>query len=163
MDAPDALIEPFTTAVATTLREMAGVETVVRDVSRASGREGLADVSVGLRLEADAERWVILSLPVGTAAALGVRVLAGAGGEPDEDMVRDCAAELLNVIAGQAKALTFGTPHHFTFSTPTALADGSAAAAGRTVVRFDSDAGAFALHLCPPTGAGGTSSTRAEA
>jgi CheY-specific phosphatase CheX len=166
LDTPGELIEAFTTAVATTLREMAAAEVVVRDASRASGGEGLADVSAALRLDADAERWLILSFPRATAAALAGRVLAEVGGEPDEGMIRDCAAELVNVIAGQAKALLFGTPHHFTLSTPTVLAAGpSGVADGRTVVRFDSDAGAFTLHLCPPpaaagAGGGGPSFTR---
>jgi CheY-specific phosphatase CheX len=155
LDTPGELIESFTTAVTTTLREMAGVEAVVRETFRAAGGEALADVSAALRLDADVERGVILSFPLRTAATLAGRVLAEVGGEPDEGMIRDCAAELLNVIAGQAKALLFGTPHHFTFSTPTVPAVGPA---GESVVRFDSDAGPFALHLGPPpatAGAGG--------
>jgi CheY-specific phosphatase CheX len=159
----DEVLEPFTTAVATTLREMAGVEVVVRDTFRAVGGEGLGDVSIALRLVAETDGWLILCLPRGTAAALARRVLAGVGGEPDEGMVRDCAAELVNVIAGQAKALSFGTPRHFTFTTPTIPSAWPTDAAGRVVARFDSEAGAFALHLCPPhavgTDAGGASLT----
>jgi CheY-specific phosphatase CheX len=156
LDSPDELLEPFITAVATTLREMAGVEAVVRDTFRADGGEGLADVSAVLRLDADTEGWLILSFPRGTAAALAERVLAEVGGEPNEGMIRDCAGELVNVIAGQAKALSFGTPRHFTFSTPTPLTAWPAdAAVGRYVVRFDSDAGEFTLHLCPPLAASG--------
>jgi CheY-specific phosphatase CheX len=167
LDTPDALIEPFTTAVVTTLREMAGVEALVRDTGPADGGEGPADVSVALRLNADAERWVVLSFPPGTAAALARRVLADIGDEPDGGMIRDCVGELLNVIAGQAKALLFGTPHHFTLSTPTAPIDGRAGpVAQRSAIRFDSDAGPFTLHLLPPrvtAGAGGgPSSTRLE-
>jgi CheY-specific phosphatase CheX len=150
---PDPLIEPFTTAVAATLREMAGAEAVARGVSRGIGGEGPDGVSVALRLDGAVMRWVVLSLPSATAAALARRVLAGVEGEPDAGMVRDCAAEVLNVIAGQAKTLTFGTPHHFTLSTPTVLPTGPAAAgAGWWLVRFDSDAGPFSLALGPPGG-----------
>jgi CheY-specific phosphatase CheX len=157
LDTPDELIEAFTTAVATTLRELAGVEVVVRDVVRASESEGLKDVSVALRLEADTDGLLVLSFPAGTAAALARRVLAEVGQEPDEGMIRDCAAELVNVIAGQAKALLFGTPYHFTLSTPTVLTAGSAGGAGgRAAVEFDSDAGPFTLRLCPPLAAAGT-------
>jgi CheY-specific phosphatase CheX len=164
LDTPDELIEPFITATASTLREMSGVESVVRDSFRATGAEGLADVTVGLRLDASVEWWVVLSFPSATAAALTGRVLPGV--ERDEDMIRDCAAEFLNVIAGQAKTLLYGTPGHFTFSTPTGLTAGAPELApGRSVVRFDSEAGPFTLHLCPPiatvVGDGVTSSTRA--
>jgi CheY-specific phosphatase CheX len=161
LDTPDELIEAFTTAVATTLREMAGVEVVVRGTFRAAGGEGLPDLSIALRLEADTDGLLILSFPSGTAAALTRRVLAGVGGGmeaggPDEAMIRDCAAELVNVTAGQAKALLFGTPHHFTLSTPTVLTAGSRGApAGRWVVGFDTDAGPFTLHLSPPRAAAG--------
>jgi CheY-specific phosphatase CheX len=155
LDTPGALTEAFTTAVATALREMAGVEAVVRDTARAGGEEP-EDVSTVLGLDADTPGWVILGLPRATAAALAARVLAGAG-EPDEPMIRDCAAEVLNVIAGQAKALTFGTPYHFTLSTPVPLGAGAAGpGAGQSVIRFESDAGPFTLRLLPPHVAGGS-------
>ena len=163
MGAPDELHEPFTTAVATTLREMAGVEVTVRDASQAAGNVSPADVSAALRLDADVIGWLILSFPPGTAAALAGRVLAGVEGEPDEGMIRDCASELLNVTAGQAKALLFGTPRHFTFTTPTNLTAGRPdASAGWWVVRFDSDVGEFTLHLCPPLASAGTGGAEAN-
>jgi CheY-specific phosphatase CheX len=163
VDVPDELLEPFITAVATTLREMAGVEVVVRDTLQAAGGEELADVSAALRLDADVSGWLILSFPLGTAAALAGRVLAGVEGEPDEGMIRDCARELLNVTAGQAKALLFGTPRHFSFSTPTVLtAIPSDVGAGWWAVRFDSDAGDFSLCLCPPHTAAGTGGGKSD-
>lgn len=163
MDAPDELLEPFITAVATTFREMAGVEVGVRGTSSAAGGEELADVSACLRLDADVSGWLILSIPHNTAAALAGRVLAGVEGGPDEGMIRDCAGELLNVTAGQAKALLFGTPRHFTFSTPASLtAVPRNTAAGWWVVRFDSDAGDFSLHLCPPHATAGTGGGRSH-
>jgi CheY-specific phosphatase CheX len=163
VDAPDELLEPFITAVATTFREMAGVEVTVHDASPVAGDGVLADVSAALRLDADVSGWLILSFPHATAAALAGRVLAGVEGEPGEGMIRDCASELLNVTAGQAKALLFGTPRHFTFTTPTNLTAGRPdAAAGWWVIRFDSDAGVFTLHLCPPLASAGTSGAEAN-
>jgi CheY-specific phosphatase CheX len=163
VDAPDELLEPFITAVATTLRELAGVEVTVRDASPTAGNVSPVDVSAALRLDADVNGWLILSFPRATAAALAGRVLAGVEGEPDEGMIRDCAGELLNVTAGQAKALLFGTPRHFSFSTPTNLTDGRPdAAAGWWVIRFDTDAGEFTLHLCPPLASAGTGGAEAN-
>jgi CheY-specific phosphatase CheX len=156
LDSRDELLEPIITAVATTLREMAGVEVVVRETFRAAGGEGLADVSIALRLVADADGLLILSLPRGTADTLARRVLGEVTAEPDEGLMQDCAAELLNVMAGQAKALLFGTRHHFTLSTPTVLTTLPIETAGRVVVRFDSDAGEFSVHLCPPLATAGT-------
>jgi CheY-specific phosphatase CheX len=152
LDTPDELIEPFTTAVSMTLREMAGVEVVVRETLRAAGTEGFADASVILRLTAGTKGWLVLSVPMRTATELTGRVLNEFGATADDSMVQDCIGELANVIAGQAKTLLYGTPHHFTFSTPTVLNAGLVdVATGRWVIRFDSDAGAFALHLYLPS------------
>jgi chemotaxis protein CheX len=151
VDTPDDFRDAFTAAVEMALRELAGVEVVRRGTSRAVGGDGLDEVSVVLRLDGEAVRWAILSFPAGTAAAVARRVLAEIAGEPDDGMIRDCVAEVLNVIAGQAKALLFGTPHHFLLSTPTALAAASIdLSEERAAVRFDSEAGGFTLHLCPP-------------
>jgi chemotaxis protein CheX len=152
LDPSDEVLEAFRTAVATALREMAGVEVVVRATVRASTGAELGDVSVELRLDAETAGWLILSFPSATAEALARRVLADVG-EPDSGMVRDCAAELANVIAGQAKTLLFGTAYHFTLATPTVLPAGGAEVGPRSVIRFGSGAGEFALHLCPPCAA----------
>ena len=154
MDEPAELLGPFTEAVAATLREMAGVEAVVRGVSRAADGDIPAGVTAAIRLNADVPGWLALSLPAGTAAVLAGRVFAEAGLKPDAGMVADCVAELVNVVAGQAKTLTFGTPGHFTLTTPEVLGPGAVAPPGRWVVNFGSDAGAFALHVCPPRAAG---------
>ena len=151
MTTGDELIGPFAEAVAVTLREMAGVEAVVRDAAPAAGPAGFGDVSAVLRLSTGGEGYMVLSLPAATAAALAGRVLGGVIGEPDAAMVLDCAGELANVIAGQAKTMLVGTPHHFTFSTPR-VADGDPGlpAGEWWVAAFLSDAGEFSLHLCLP-------------
>lgn len=140
MDTRDELLAAFDTGVITALREMAGVEAVRRGPADAA-----ADVAVALRLDIGAGWWAVLAFPTATAAALVRRVLAGVADEPDAAMTRDCAAELLNVTAGQAKTLLYGTPHHFTFATPTALPAGPAG--GGT--GFDSECGPFVLRVFP--------------
>ena len=142
MDVPDELLGAFAAAVEATLRDMAGVEAVRRDPAAP------ADVAVAMRLEGDAVRWAVLGLPAATAAALARRVLADAA-EPDAAMTRDCAAEVLNVIAGQAKTLLYGTPYHFTFTTPTAPPAGAGAGAA---IGFGSDCGPFVISLCDAEG-----------
>ena len=124
-----------------------------RAPSRETGTSGGAQEHLfGLvsRLHPDRFDVSIVALSTGSA----VRKMQRAGfdvlviDEPDDAMVRDCAAELLNVTAGQAKTLLYGTPHHFTFATPTALPVGAAGGAG---VGYDSECGAFSLRVLPAT------------
>ncbi|QDU21974.1 chemotaxis protein CheX [Urbifossiella limnaea] len=140
MDTRDELLGAFDTGVVTSLRELAGVEAV-----RCGGCVGDADVAAALRLDVGAGWWAALAFPYATAAALARRVLAGVADEPDAALVRDCVAEFLNVAAGQAKTLLYGTPHHFTFATPTTPPD-TAAGDG---VGFESECGTFLLYLFP--------------
>ncbi len=151
MTTGDELIGPFAVAVAVTLREMAGVEAMVREAVPAPAAGGFGDVSAVLRLSTGGEGYMVLSLPAATAAALAARVLGDSGVALDAAMIRDCTGELANVIAGQAKTMLVGTPHHFTFSTPAVsegdpgLPDGE-----RWVAAFASEAGEFSIHLCLP-------------
>jgi CheY-specific phosphatase CheX len=91
----------------------------------------------------------MMDFPEATAAALARRVLAEAAVELSTEMIRDCMGEVANVVAGQAKALLFGTPFHFTLSTPTVLAGHAPVAGGSQVVVFDSDVGEFAARISP--------------
>lgn len=152
-EVPDELVVAFTAAVETVLRDWAGADAVRRDTAAA----GPAGVSVAMRLELGAGWWAVLSLPEPTAAALARRVLAGA--EPDDGLVRDCAGELLNVVAGQAKTLLYGTPLHYSFTTPTAAPAGLATGAA---IGFESDCGPFALRLGPAADGEGSPGARSE-
>ena len=150
-------LEPFVAAVETTLRESAGVEVVAGSAARAPGIDRFDDVSILLRLDADKPGWLILNIPPATAAELAGRVLGTVEEKLDTPLIRDCVAELLNVIAGQAKALAYGTPRHFTLATPTVVTTApSGDSADRWVIPFDSDVGAFSLLVCLPLAAVGT-------
>jgi CheY-specific phosphatase CheX len=142
VDTRDELVAAFDAGAAAALREMAGVEVVRRGPADAP-----AGVAVALRLNVGAGWWAVIAFPPATAAALARRVLADVTVEPDDAMTRDCAAEVLNVTAGQAKTLLFGTPHHFTFATPTAPPAG----ADGPGVGFDSECGPFVLRVFPAT------------
>jgi chemotaxis protein CheX len=151
VEIPEVLIESFATAVSMTFSEMAGVEAVVHGKGWTIGTEGLADLSVSLRLSAGSGGWLALSFPARTALDVTLRILKEVGCEVDESIIQDCVCELTNVTAGQAKTLLFGTPYQFTFSTPNVLPIISAELEPRRfVIRFDSEVGEFALHLCFP-------------
>jgi chemotaxis protein CheX len=111
-------LEPFVTAVTTVLREMAGVEVAAKSARRPVGGDRPADLAAVVRLLAPVEGWMALCFEPATAVALARRVLAGAAAVPVGEMAPDCAGELANVVAGQVKALMFGTPHHFSISLP---------------------------------------------
>jgi chemotaxis protein CheX len=153
-DVPNELIAAFAAAVETVLRDWAGVDTT----RSPAAAEGPTNVSVAMRLDLGAGWWAVLALPKQTAAALAWRVLAD-GGEPDQSIVHDCAAELLNVVAGQAKTLLVGTLFHFTFTTPTAPPAGLVTG---TVVAFESDCGPLTLRLGPAAGGDGPPGARSE-
>jgi CheY-specific phosphatase CheX len=146
----DELLAPFTTAVGPTVREMAGLEADVRNVARAEATVPRADVAVAIRLDAEMPGWLAVALPAATAAAFARRILNETGIEPDATMVRDCAGELLNVIAGQAKAWTVDTPGHFALGTPTAV---PLVPADWWVLRCGSEAGDFEVYVIPPRAA----------
>jgi CheY-specific phosphatase CheX len=149
VDAPNELLEALSAAVPFALHEMAGVEVVVHSTAPESAPGGSTEVSAQIRLATGAGAWrLVLSFPQPTAAVLAGRILAGTGTEGAADMVRDCAGEMANVVAGQAKALLLGSPFHFTLSTPT-VSVGSWPVCEGWVIRFESDAGAFAAHLFP--------------
>lgn len=149
MGTPDELIEAFTAAVPFALRELAGVEAVARDAGPAAGRAP-ADLGATIRLATGGGQWrMTFCLPAAAAGELARRILAGAT-ELTPGLVRDCTGEVANVIAGQAKALLVGSPAHFTLSTPEVRSGDPADGTGGWVIRFDSDAGEFAVWLCPP-------------
>jgi CheY-specific phosphatase CheX len=151
VDDPHELVEAFAAGVPLALREMAGVEAVVRVARPAAAADTIAGLSATIRLTAaGGEGRLILAFPEPTAAELARRILAGTVDEPAADMIGDCMGEVANVVAGQAKALLVGSPAHFTLSTPTVSTGLVAAADGLWAIRFDSEAGEFTAYVCLP-------------
>ena len=152
MDTAGELVEAFSSAVPFALREMAGVEAVVRDARPATRTDSSDELSAVIRLTtATGVGWLTLNLPEPTAKELARRVLKETTDQVSAEMIRDCVGEVANVVAGQAKALLVGRPEHFTLSTPTVWASGPTDASGGWLIRFDSDAGPFAVHLFSPS------------
>lgn len=153
MESSDGRLEPFIEATVTALGEMAGVEVFARDVASMTDVP-CGDVAVALRLLAAKPGWLVLGAPSESALAITRRVLSGIDGDPDAEATRDCMAEVLNVLAGQAKALVFGSDRHFDLATPTAVTPGLfAETAEWHVVPFDSAVGPFTLYVRPPLSA----------
>jgi chemotaxis protein CheX len=147
----EKLLEPFITATRTALAEMASVDVVARTVCQNSRPPAPGDISAVLRLTSATDEWLVLSFPERTAATLARRMLTGVTPEVDDQLIRDCVAEIGNVIAGQAKTLLGGTPFHFAFSVPSVMVGGDDlpqdAGLNCLIVAFEGDPGEFALRL----------------
>jgi chemotaxis protein CheX len=148
----EGLVEPFIAATSAALAEMAGTEVAVGEVYQTTHAPSLGDLAARVELLSTPQRTLVLHFPEQTAAALAGRFLAGAAGEVNEPLVRDCVGEMANVVAGQAKTLLADTPYQFTFSLPRVMAGAGAelpASPGRdcVIVRFGTEAGPFALQL----------------
>jgi chemotaxis protein CheX len=147
----DKLLEPFVAATRAALGEMAGADVVVRAVRRNPVNRGSGDVAVVLQLTCATDAILVLSFPRRTATALARRMLAGVSAHVDDELIRECAAEIGNVVAGQAKALLAGTPYHFVFSLPEVVAGVNdfqpTPGLDCLVIDFSGDQGEFALQL----------------
>jgi CheY-specific phosphatase CheX len=152
VDMDEAKIEPFFEATVSTLRDMAGVE--VGSVGRVwVGVDNAPDeLKAVIRLIAVREGSLMLSLSRQNAETITRKILefSGGSGSPRE-LVMDALGEVVNVIAGQAKALLYGTPGHYTLGTPV-VTDGSAAVPDgeRWVVDFAGEGIDFRIHLWLP-------------
>jgi chemotaxis protein CheX len=148
----DEVVQPFITAACAAVGEMAKTDLVVRGVSREAPRPALGDLCAVVRLQSATEQFLVLRFPRPTAEAFAERVMAEAGVEVTEDLVRDCVGEIANVVAGQAKALLAGTPSQFTCSLPTVMDAASPESPPQQgleclVVVFGSDLGELQLQL----------------
>lgn len=83
--------------------------------------EALCDISGVMGLSGDYHGSVVISLPVKLALKTTARML----GEPERAAldagVRDCLGEIINIIAGQAKAALTNTPYRFALALPTVI------------------------------------------
>lgn len=147
----DQLVDPLVTAVRQTLVEMAGVDVSIRAVYQRTQPTMLGDLSAVLTLPTPSDGLLILSISSLAAETLARRILAEVKTKPNPDLVQDCVNEVGNIVAGQAKALLAGTPHHFTFSPPRMAmpnADRSRQEGTSVVIAFDTDIGNVALLFC---------------
>jgi chemotaxis protein CheX len=147
----ETLLGPFIAATRTALAEMASVDVVARTVCQNSSPPAAGDISAVLQLTSATDEWLVLSFPERTAATLARRMLTGVTPEVDDQLIRDCVAEIGNVVAGQAKALLAATPFHFAFSVPKVMVGVNdfqyVAGLDYLVVAFDGVPGEFTLRL----------------
>jgi len=117
-DLQSHLIEPFVEALSLAFRECAATEVMPKATYRKTVHGMLGDLSAILRVSSNTKAALALTCLESTAVALTRRVLAESSQEATPELVRDCFGELMNVTAGQAKAILHATRHRFAFTTP---------------------------------------------
>ncbi len=142
---------PFITATSAALGEMASTE--LDCPGRVAGTLVVAQsegICAELRFTSGIEGSLVLIFREHTAETLAKRMLAGVSIEVSDQLIRDCAGEIGNVVAGQAKALLSATPYRFAFSLPRVVDVNDyqpPPGLDCLVVAFNSDVGQFALQL----------------
>lgn len=114
----EQVLAPVLASVETALREVALTEVAACATYRQATCQLRGEVVALLKLASAPQTCLALGFSNATAAALARRILTGTVSDPDGELIRDCLGELVNVAAGQAKALLHGTPWQFTFGTP---------------------------------------------
>lgn len=108
----------FSSAVITTLQELVQVEAFCDDATHETPSTINGPVVIAtIHLLRDSPGSMSLVLTTDTAAKLASRFLP-AGVVLTPEIIDDVAGEFANVIAGQAKTMLKGTPHHFNLSMP---------------------------------------------
>jgi chemotaxis protein CheX len=149
----EQVLEPFITAITLTMQEMVGTEVFVKANYQKRLPRTLGDVSAMIGMESECGGTLVLSCLEGAAAVLARRILGEAVAEPEPPLIRDCLGELVNVIAGQSKAILAGTRYHFMLTTPTVVAGAGleiprAEDTSCFVIALGSDVGELALQVC---------------
>jgi chemotaxis protein CheX len=147
------LMRPFIEAAQITLRDMAGLEIIIRSTYQKTNYKMFGDISAVVGLTSKTEGAMVISFPEKTAVAVSRRILNGVVDDPLGDMMRDCIGEVANVIVGQARGMLADTPYQFAMSTPTVVSGIGHEIRHKPgmpclVIAFGSEEGEFALQIC---------------
>lgn len=117
-------INPFIEATVETLKQMAGMECARTGLSVKMDGSTKGFISGTMGLSGPAEGFVAVTFKDHLARKIVCRMLQVQPGEETEDDIRDGVGELMNMIAGQAKAELVNTDHAFQLSLPTVIVGG---------------------------------------
>jgi chemotaxis protein CheX len=147
---PVPFLDALTEATIVAFREVAGTEVFRQSTPPITMPVPFDARSSGIALTFSTGKGLLaLSVAEAIATALAERVLVGQDVVLDSNLINDCLGEIMNVIAGQGKALLSGTDEHYTFGPPY-VADGhpkNDSTFGQVVLTFQSDLGPIALHI----------------
>jgi len=142
-------VNPFIASVRNVFKTMLATEVAVSKPVIKDRDEGFADVSAVIGLSGDATGCVVLSFPMGTAAAAASK-FAGVTMTATHEDFSDALGELANMVAGHAKANLDGL--HLNISLPTVIVGrehvvSQSKLAPRLVLPCDSALGRFCVEV----------------
>lgn len=152
----DELLNPLAAAVAVAFQEVAKTEVILHASFCLSTAPHDGDRSASINLNLPAGRgYLVLSVSASAADELANRILADQNATLDSSLIDDCLGELANVIAGQGKAMLYGTAWHYTFGTPRVAASSelppdTSGDANWYILHFQSDVGLLSLQVAIP-------------
>lgn len=153
-------INPFIDATRNVFATMCGAEVVRKKLFLKDDYKMMGDVSGVMGLSGTATGSVVVSLPKDLACKIVSHMLGETTIPADLNSdVCDGVGEIINMIAGQAKAMLVKTKYHFTISIPSVVSGHGHEISHKKgtpniVVLFEADGEPFALQVClSPTNA----------
>jgi chemotaxis protein CheX len=119
-----AYVNPFITATVDTLKQMTDMECERTGLSVRTEASAKGDISGSMGLSGAAEGFVSITFGLGLARKIAARMLQMEVEEVKDEDIRDTVGELMNIIAGAAKAELANTAHSFQLSLPTVVVGG---------------------------------------
>jgi len=117
-------INPFIEATTDTLKQMAGIECVRTGLTLRMDGNTTGFISGTMGLSGPAEGFVSVTFNDLLARTIVCRMLQVQLGEETDDDIQDGVGELMNMIAGHAKAELVHTEHSFQLSLPNVIVGG---------------------------------------
>ncbi len=147
-------INPFIDATKNVFTTMCGMEVKRKKLFLKDDHKMLGDVSGVMGLSGDASGSVVISMPGSLACLFVGKMLGEAPAKELNGEVCDGVGEIINMIAGQAKAMLVKTKYHFTISIPSVVSGTGHEISHKKgtpniVVLFETESGVdFAIQVC---------------
>lgn len=146
-------VNPFIRATVRTFEMLCGIALARRDLFLKRDYRMFGDVSGVMGLSGMADGSVVISFPEDVAVRLVGRMIHEKLDSGLDSTIRDGVGELVNVIAGNAKAEFTNTPYHFNIGLPSVIVGAGhmivhQAGTPCVVVVFGLEGGEMALQVC---------------
>lgn len=119
-----AYVNPFISATLSTLKQMAGMECHRTNLELRQDARSRGDISGVMVLSGGVEGFVAFTCPDSLARKVVCRMLQVEPGEETEEDIMDGIGEVMNMIAGAAKAELVGTKKVFQLNIPNVIVGG---------------------------------------
>jgi chemotaxis protein CheX len=146
-------INPFIDATRNVFSTMCGIDIERKKLFLKDDHKMLGDVSGVMGMSGSAHGSVVISLPEKLACYVVAKMLGEAPADKLNPEVCDGVGEVINMIAGQAKASLVKTKYHFNISIPSVVSGTGHEITHRKgtpniVVLFEAEGQDFAIQVC---------------